>query len=269
MSEFISNLNQLCSSDDVTSEQLSEALQVTQEQQEIVAQNTLLQSRLSDWFTLRKYRITGSMVHRVCNYFTYERSNPENIVKAIMEPTVFTSAAMKLGLDLEPAVLEKYVDFQKSNNNEVVLGKLGLMIDTEYGYLAASPDSTVSVNNQLVGIVEVKTKVADKWSSKSIVECTKETSYPLKGISQASNGPGYTLKESSQWFHQIQLQLFVCRSFAQFCDLAVYHKQSNDFACIRVVPDQSWLTKNLPNFQQFFHRFMAPRIIAKHQSHAS
>lgn len=184
-----------------------------------------------------------------------------------MEPTLFTSAAMRLGLDFEPKVLEKYVDHEKSKNVDIVLGKVGLIIDSSYGFLAASPDSTVStcINNRLVGIEEVKTKVADKWSRRLIADCTKDSSYPLKSVDQ-TNFTTFTLKENNQWFHQIQLQLFVCRSFAQYCDLAVYHIQSKDFACIRILPNQSWVTKHLPKFELFFKTFMAPKIIAKHKS---
>ncbi|XP_053383213.1 uncharacterized protein LOC128549755 [Mercenaria mercenaria] len=268
MSEFTQKLGCICSQDDVSLQELKDALKVSEENQVMVEQNTLLQSRVSDWFTLRKYRITGSIVHRVCNYYIHKRADPENIVKAIMQPSTFTSAAMRLGLELEPKVLERYETMLKANNVQTTLKKIGLLIDTEHGFLAASPDSGIIENGNLVGLVEVKTKVADKWSKKSIADSAKDSGYPLKCVASndASNSTNFILKETNPWYHQIQLQLFVCRSFAKFCDLAVFHVECQDFVCLRIKLNDDWVQKHLQKFEHFFDNFMAPKIIEKHKA---
>ncbi|KAH3837836.1 hypothetical protein DPMN_111238 [Dreissena polymorpha] len=208
MSQFLQNVERICSQDDVPLQELRDALKVSEEEQVMIEQNTLLQSRISDWFTLRQYRITGSVVHRVCNFYVYKRSDPENIVKSIMQPSSFTSAAMRLGMELEPKVLERYEATKKADNDEVTLKKMGLLIDTEYGFLAASPDSGVIQNGNLVGLVEVKTKIGDKWSKKSIADSVKDSGYPLKCVASNDGTTHFMLKESNPWI-QISLSLKV------------------------------------------------------------
>ncbi|XP_060608411.1 uncharacterized protein LOC132760456 [Ruditapes philippinarum] len=264
MSAFYKSLEDVCSQVTVPLQELKKSLKVSEEEQSMIEKHTLLQSRVSDWYTLRTYRITGSVVHRICNYYVYKRSNPENIVKSIMQPSSFTSAAMRLGLEFEPKVLERYEAMNRSNN--IQIKKLGLIIDKEYGFLASSPDSGIVQNGHLVGLVEVKTKISDKWSKKSIADCVKDSSYPLKSVVNTNNRnqTTFSLKENNPWYHQIQLQLFVCRSFAQFCDLAIYHVECQDFFCLRIKPSEVWVKKHLPELEQFFNNFMAPHIIEKH-----
>ncbi|KAH3890016.1 hypothetical protein DPMN_014083 [Dreissena polymorpha] len=132
MLQFLQNVERICSQDDVPLQELRNALKVSEEEPVMIEQNTLLPSRISDWFTLRKYRITGSVVHRVCNFYVYKPSHPENIVKS-----TFTSAAMRLGFELKPKVLERYEATKKADNDEVSLKKIGLLIDTQYVFLAA------------------------------------------------------------------------------------------------------------------------------------
>ena len=258
MSKFQSELEQICKvPSDRQLTDLKACLTVTPDEQVLIQTHTLLQSRMSDWFTLRKFRITGSIVGRVCNFYKFKKSNPENIARSIFEPSKFSSAAMKYGLECEPTILEHY----KEEKGNVTLSKLGLMIDTEHGFLAASPDCGVEENGSLVGIVECKTAV--KWSKKTVQECLMDASYPLK--TEIVNGNAVVgLKPNYAWYHQIQLQLFVCRSFARFCDLALFHPESKSLHIERFLLDDKWVTKFVPLFEKFFDLYMAPKVISKH-----
>ncbi|KAL3885056.1 hypothetical protein ACJMK2_025154 [Sinanodonta woodiana] len=162
--------------------ELKNCLKVTEDEQLLIQENTLLQSRLSDWFTLRQLRITGSIV----------------------SPSTFSSAAMKYELDMEPTVINRYVAEKVKEGSNISIKKLE--------------------NNSLVGIVECK--VAVKWSHETVADSVKEPGYPLKSMKINQHGTSvqvFGLKPNYAWYHQIQLQLYVCRSFAKYCDLALLH----------------------------------------------
>lgn len=64
------NIIDLSHSDSITKQiQLKNCLKITQDERLLIQETTLLQSRLSDWFTLRQLRIAGSIVGHICNFF--------------------------------------------------------------------------------------------------------------------------------------------------------------------------------------------------------
>ena len=120
MTKFHGELEDICKGpNDRRFTYLKVYLTVTPEEQALIQTNTLLQSRTPDWFSLRKCRITGSIVGRVCNFYKFKKSNPENISKSILQPSTFSSVTMKFGLECEPTNLEHYTE-KKGN---VILNK--------------------------------------------------------------------------------------------------------------------------------------------------
>ncbi|KAL3888868.1 hypothetical protein ACJMK2_001228 [Sinanodonta woodiana] len=143
-------------------------------------------------------------------------------------------SAMKYELDMEPTVINRYVAEKVKEGSNISIKKLGLIIDKDHGFLAVSPDGGIEENNSLVGIVECK--VAVKWSHQTVVDCVKEPGYPLKSMKINQHGTSvqvFGLKPNYDWYHQIQLQLYVCRSFAKYCDLALLHPDSGSLYCQR------------------------------------
>ena len=98
-------------------------------------------------------------------------------------------------------ILERYQLEKAKGGNAITLHKLGLIIDSYHGFLAASTDCGVIENGSLVGM-ECKTAV--KWSKKTVSECVKETTYPLKSVLINKNGNVRTiikLKPNHAWYH--------------------------------------------------------------------
>jgi hypothetical protein len=127
--------------------------------------------------------------------------------------------------------------------------------------LAASPDAGVEEDGNLIGLLECKTAV--KWSDKLVKDCLHDSSYPL--ISGKVNGKDtISLKPNHHWYHQVQLQLFVCRHFARYCDLAIQHPGTRDFFCTRFTLDSTWVHLYSPKFEEFFNKYMAPKLISKY-----
>jgi len=73
------------------------------------------------------------------------KSNPNTISSAILEPS-FSSAAMKYGLDMESTVINRYVAEKVKEGSNISIKKLGLIIDKDHGFIAASP-GRVEENN--------------------------------------------------------------------------------------------------------------------------
>ena len=260
VNSFRSNIEKLESIDSQKrASALQEFLAVSKEESDIIQEGTLLQSSNSDWFFLRQFRITGSKVGRVCNYYRLGRASADKIAEDIIFPSSYQSAAMKFGSDFESTIIDRYT--QESNPNNVTTKRLGLVVDPSYPFLAASPDSGIEINGSISGILECKTAV--KFSGKTVEECLTDSSYPF--VSNIINShPSIQLRPNHVWYHQIQLQLFVCRRFAQFCDLAIMHPESNSFFCQRFHLDNAWVQKYVHRFQDFFSQFMIPKILSKY-----
>ncbi|KAK3601975.1 hypothetical protein CHS0354_024960 [Potamilus streckersoni] len=85
----------------------------------------------------------------------------EDFVKVFVLPEDIPScsAAMKYGLDMEPTVINRHVAEKVKEGSSIYIIKLGLIIDIDHRFTAASPDDGVEENNSLVGIVEFQVAV--------------------------------------------------------------------------------------------------------------
>lgn len=173
---------------------------------------------------------------------------------------------MKYGLEMEPIVINRYVTEKVKESSNISIKMLGLSIDKDHGFIAASPGGGVEENNSLVGIVECE--VALKWSQKTVGDGAKEPGHPLKSVKINQNGTAvkvFVLKPNYAWYHQIQLQLYACRSFAKYCDLALLHPESESFHCQRSELNQEWVDQILPKLETFFDKYIADIILQKYK----
>ena len=59
------------------------------------------------WFTIRRYRLTASRFGDVIS--RKPSTPPDKLVLNILQPTNFTSVAMKYGIDNEKCAIEAYI----------------------------------------------------------------------------------------------------------------------------------------------------------------
>lgn len=132
------------------------------------------QSKL--WYHLRYGRITASKLYEVAHCKTFDGS----LVNLILGAKVFSSEAMKRGINLEDDVLRR-----TSQKHKMKFKRCGLVLDPEHPIFGASPDALGSAV-----VVEVK------------CPASKETFSNYLGVSN-------TVKP--KYFAQIQLQMHMCK----------------------------------------------------------
>ena len=101
------------------------------------------------------------------------------------------------------------------------------------------------------GIAEFKCPFTHR--DKSPQECCHDPSFSCKW----ENGDLH-LKRNHQYFHQVQLQLYVGSDLFSWCDFCVYTPV--DVAVERIYPSKEWQSTNIPELENYFDRHMLPDI---------
>ena len=140
---------------------------------------------------------------------------------------------------------------------------VGFVIDSERGYLGATPDGRVTLESGSRGIVEVKCPVTFK--DLTVQESMGQSRYPLEYTSRV-DGPVQLrvlpkLKRNHQYWHQVQLQLYCCRDSSTFCDFVLFHVNSSAMHVERITSDSTWIANNVPKFEQFYRARIVPFLL--------
>ena len=151
-----------------------------------------------------------------------------------------------------------------AGDRSLTVDPVGFHIDVYRGFLGVSPDGIISPGDGTRGILEIKCPV--KWSSSTPSQAVEDRAYPLTAISEFDHQGKlrikFTLKPNHKWFHQIQLQLYCCRDFATFLDFGMYHCDSKYIHIERIVLQDSWVQRNILKMDNFFQRYMVPKLLS-------
>ena len=121
------------------------------------------QSSNPEWFKYRSGRITASKFGEVNN--RRSTTAPDRLVRDLFQYKTKTATPFQCaeGLRLEPAIRQKYVEYQHNHGHDgLCVNEKGLVIDPENEFLAASVDGEVtdpSNTNYPVGNLELKYKL--------------------------------------------------------------------------------------------------------------
>ena len=69
----------------------------------------------------------------------------------------------------------------------------------------------------------------------------------------------FCLKHTHQYYHQVQLQLYVSIDVASWCDFGVYTPVG--IATERIYPCTGWQSKCIPQLEDYFDMHMLPDIV--------
>ena len=141
------------------------------------------------------------------------------------------------------------------NNNDhegLTMQKCGFIIHPTKGWLGASPDVKVlDPWSEEVGIAKFKCPYSKQ--DLSPLEACADTKF----CGEVVNGQ-FQLKRNHQYFHQVQLQLYVSRDMHSFCDFCVYTPV--EVAVERIYPCKEWEGTCIPHLEDYF-KYMLPEII--------
>ena len=108
------------------------------------------------WYDFRAGRITASKFKAACSTDTAKPS--KSLLRAICYPEAnkLKSAALEWGIAQEKYALRKYMEDVSARHEQFLVEQCGLIINPEFPWMGASPDSMVSCKCCGLGTVEIK-----------------------------------------------------------------------------------------------------------------
>uniref|UniRef100_A0A1X7SGF2 YqaJ viral recombinase domain-containing protein n=1 Tax=Amphimedon queenslandica TaxID=400682 RepID=A0A1X7SGF2_AMPQE len=239
--------------DQLTAEDVLEALSVNKEQQEELESKTRSQSNSSVWFTERRRRITGSK----CGRIIAQKEHTVSLLRSVIyqKPIIQLPNSLKWGKENEDNACAEYVRYMNGHGHcGLHTQKAGFVVDTEKCWLGASPDAWVvdpsSENSN--GIAEFKCPYV--MANKTPEEMCQNKSF----FCEIVNGKIH-LKNNHSYYHQVQLQLYVTRSKAKWCDFCIY--STKGISVQRIFPDNDWQETSCLKLDDYFLNHILPELV--------
>ena len=131
-------------------------IQVTAEMADMAEKETRKQSNCKLWFKYRAGRITASKMKSVCR--TDPASPSQSLVKSICYPEVyrFKSKATDWGCKHEQTARDSYFSEMKKSHDGFQVSESGLVLNSQWPHLGASPDGIISCDCCGIGVLEIK-----------------------------------------------------------------------------------------------------------------
>ncbi len=131
----------------------------------------------------------------------------------------------------------------------------GLVISTEYPFLAASPDALLVTDEEGTFVVEVKCPYSFKDSTLDVAALNEK--FPLRYSTEEKR---YVMREKHEYYYQIQLQMFVTR--LKFGYFVVY--TSCDLIYVKVEYDQRLMDECIPKVEKYWMHVIVPEMLIKY-----
>ena len=198
-------------------------------------------------------RIAASKFKQSCRT---DAINPSrSLIKSICYPTEskFTNSAVAWGLERESIAVADYIKKMERSHKEFHFCKIGLMLNSQWPFLGASPDGLISCKCCGQGILEVKCPYSCRDIPLSEYACEQNSM-----LSPAQST--YALKQDYQYYYQVQCQLFV--SGAQYSHFLVWTQ--NETHNETILPDKSFFEMNASKSENCFKLCILPEMLAKH-----
>lgn len=235
---------------------MSEAVDVniSENDIELIEMQTRGQNKNKNWFLFRAGRITASKLKDVC---VTDISKPSlSLLKAICYPleSAFKSAATEWGIAHEEAALTKYKQ-SYYDHRDVSVEQCGLVINSDYPFMGASPDGLVSCQCCGNGVVEIKCPY--NFRSTDVME------YVSSRESCFTEGPEIQLKKDHRYYYQVQAQMHICE--VEYCNFVVCTFPSG-VPCIfltRVNRDGQFWYGCKEKASRFFRVCVLPELLGK------
>ena len=228
-------------------------LQVTSVVRSLVEEDTRQQSSSKQWFSVRAHRITSS----ICGRILIQKKKTIPLLRQCLYPKPLLDLLpppIAWGRQNESVACERYRDFMiRNGHRDLDTHPCGFIIHPTHGWLGASPDTrVVDPSCDLVGIAEFKCPYSKRHQSP--VEACSDSDFYCEIVSGQ-----FKLKRHHQYFHQVQLQLYVSRDMHHFCDFCVYTPV--DVAVDRIYPCKEWESMYIPQLEDYFDKHMLPEIV--------
>jgi len=144
---------------------------------------------------------------------------------------------------------------QDNGHPYLTVSPCGFIVHPQEGWLGASPDGMVteSPNELSKGLLEIKCPFSKRDVLPKIA-CKDPSFYCF-----LSDDESLRLKRDHQYYHQVQLQLFVCSDMCQWCDFCVY--TTKGVMVERLYQDINWIEEYIPQLRDYYINFMLPELV--------
>ena len=220
------------------------------------------QSQCDLWHNERKLRITSSILKTVCHRKPVTNVKPFIINK--LAPKPINSPAIKHGQQNEDVAIRSYIEYQKSMGYCISVHKCGLCINPAIPWLAASPDAIVKFDQIEVFLSEQDGEVQNEGCLE--VKCpylclrksAADASLDSPSFCLRTSGGKLHLKETHQYFYQVQAQLYVTR--LPWCDFVVW--SPNDKIHVeRIYYNKDFIMQAISKARIFYFDVFLPSIV--------
>lgn len=177
-------------------------LQTSHSRQAVIERATRGQGINPEWVKERKERLTASNFGRVAK-MRATTSCHSTVISILYPDKLDNLEAIRWGKENEKKALEE-LNMKLLDRLGEGIEECGLFVDTNKGYLAASPDGTVGRN----GLVEVKCPLKCRDSS-LISLASRDSSFCLQLVDDGKGENGLRLKRNHNYYYQIQGQLHI------------------------------------------------------------
>jgi hypothetical protein len=242
----------------------------SQEEVDQVNELTIEQWKCDEWYKQKEGFITGSMAHRVLSMQnSLDKGKQRDVTslvktitcqKPIVKKTVSETATnpRDWGLKHENSARQSYYKVECKKHCKLSLVSKGLLISKKKPYVAASTDNIRSCScaeNCPDVVVEYKCP----WKHRTI---TAKEAFLTPEIGGEQVGDKLSLKTSSRYYLQIQLQMFVAE--LESCDFVVWTEKG--ILSINVPYNAKYMKSALHKLEQFWMKHVLPSMVQTMQT---
>lgn len=238
-------------------------LKVTEDIINTTAEKTKGQRNNAVWAIVRKLRITASNFGQVLKAARRKRMSKSLLKRLLSAYNLERCPAISWGITNERAAIDSYILLGAS------VEETGVWLH-ESGAIGASPDGIVTHQPHCsghTGILHFQTAAAKYLEAELIEVKCPYSAKDMKIKDAVETVPGFFLetadgylhlKEDSDYYHQIQGQLYITKK--KCCDLIVW--TPTDLAIIRMVKDINW-SANIEKLIDFYFEKFIPEVNKK------
>ena len=182
-----------------------DSINVSPAQAKEVEEKTREQSGSKIWFQQRAGRITASKLKS--SVYSDITQPSQSLIREICYPesTQFKSRATAWGCEHEKIAWESYIRKAEAHHTALEVSMSGIVIDTLYPHMGASPDGIVNCVCCGKGVIEIKCPFSCR--DKTIREATGEKHFFLELVDGEHH-----LKKEHAYYYQVQAQMKFCNS---------------------------------------------------------
>jgi len=242
-----------------TVEAFKASLSVTAEKIREIECTTRQQRSSPLWYDVRRYRLTASLFGLVQH--RKPDTPPDSLVKRILQPQQFSSAATDWGITHEAVAIEQYIEHMHSQGHiELSVVSCGFHISQSHPYLGASPDGAVydpTSTEQPFGFLEIKCPYNAR--NKSPLEACTLPNFFCTTVRNVDGEESVVLRTSHSYYAQIQGQMAI--GGRPWCDFVVYTSVGINVQRVLFDPE-FWHNSLLPKLTDFYDNCIGPEIVS-------